>query len=251
MLSKRQAKILSAIIKEYTQTANAVSSGILVGKYKLDYSPATVRNEMMALEELGYLVKPHISAGRIPSDKGYRFFVDNLMEERELSRDYQKKLEVELLKLKSQNARLARTTAKLLSGMSDCLALSGIIDHEEYFDFGMHELLEDPEFDTLGDVAKISAALDLIDENIEGILSRVKGDSTEILIGKENPIRGIQNCSMIVAPYRLESGEKAVIAIIGPKRMKYSRNKGLVDFVKKILGQGGLLVLFVSILENI
>lgn len=245
MLTERQGKILSAIIRQYTQTAIPVSSNLLVEKYNLDYSSATIRNEMLELEEKGFLLKPHISAGRIPSDKGYRYFVDNLMEERDLSREYQKKLELELLRMKAHNARMTRTVAKLLSSMSESLAISGLIGKDEFFDFGMHELLEDPEFNHLDEVARISSALDMIDQNVDAILSKLKGDQTKIFIGKENPLKEIQNCSMVVSPYRLPSGERGIVAIIGPKRMQYNRNKGLIDFVKKILGSKNASIILV------
>lgn len=247
MLSIRQGKILSALIREYTQTAAPVSSTLLVEKYHLDYSSATIRNEMLVLEELGYLVKPHISAGRIPSDKGYRYFVDNLMEERELSREYQKRLELELLKSKAHNARMTRTVAKMLSYMSESMAISGLIGKDEYFDFGIAELLDDPEFTHMDEVARIAAALDMIDENVDTILSKIKGDKTEIFIGKENPLPAIQNCSMVVSPYKLPNGERGIVAIIGPKRMKYNRNKSLIDFVKKILGSDKTTLMLIVI----
>lgn len=237
MLSERQGKILKAIVKEYTGTANPVSSGFLKDKYTLPYSSATIRNEMAELEEKGYLMKAYISSGRIPSDKGYRYFIDNLMEKRELSKNYLKKLELELLKQKAKNARLERTTIKMLSSMSRCLALSGIVDKEEYFDFGMHNLIDDPDFSDMDELAKLTSALDLIDENVDKILGQVKTGETRIFVGKENPMKEIQNCSMIVAPYELEEGDRGLVAIIGPKRMKYGRNKGLVNFVKKVLGK--------------
>jgi len=236
MLTKRQGEILKTIIQEYTQTATPVSSSLLKEKYQLDYSSATIRNDMLKLEEEGFLVKPHISAGRIPSDKGYRYFIDNLMRERDLSPGYQKKLELEILKLKARNARMERTTAKLLSSMSQCLAISGLIDKREYYDFGIHNLLETPELSNMDDLSKLTMALDLIDENVDKILEKIKGDETEIFVGKENPLKEIQNCSMVVSPYRLKSGERGLVAVIGPKRMKYDRNKGLVNFIKKILG---------------
>jgi transcriptional regulator of heat shock response len=236
MLDKRQGEILKVVVKEYAETAIPVGSELLKRKYKLLFSSATIRNEMALLENEGYLVKPHISAGRIPSDKGYRYFVDYLIDEREVSENYQKKLEMELLKSKTKNVRMERTTAKLLSSMSHCLVVSGIVDKDEYFDFGMHNLLDDPEFNSLNDLSKLTSALDLIDENIDKILSQIDEDETKIFIGKENPLKEIQNCSMIVSPYRLKSGEKGLVAVIGPKRMKYQKNKSLVEFMKNVLG---------------
>ena len=80
MLDERKAAILSAVVREYIETAQPVGSGRIATAPGVDVSSATVRNEMAALEETGYLVQPHTSAGRIPTDKGYRFFVDALRE---------------------------------------------------------------------------------------------------------------------------------------------------------------------------
>jgi heat-inducible transcriptional repressor len=87
MLAERTSQILVHIIGEYVDTALPVGSETVVRKYRLPISAATVRNEMARLEEEGYITHPHTSAGRIPSDKGYRYYVESLMEEEELSED--------------------------------------------------------------------------------------------------------------------------------------------------------------------
>lgn len=84
-LDERKRKILSSVVEDYIESAEPVGSKTLVDKYHLEYSSATIRNEMKLLEEEGYLEQPHVSAGRIPSTKGYRYYVDNLMKERKLS----------------------------------------------------------------------------------------------------------------------------------------------------------------------
>lgn len=244
MLNSRQDQILASIIREYTITAIPVSSSLLVKKYHSDLSSATVRNEMAFLEEDGFLLKPHTSAGRIPSDKGYRYFVDNLLDFEKLSKTDQKRLQVEMLKQKAQNVRLSRTLAKMLSTSSQCLALSGLVEEGEYYDFGMHTLMEDPEFQALDDISKISASLDLIDERVEKLLENIEEGETKIFIGKENPLKEIQNCSMIISPYKIETGETAIVALIGPKRMQYGRNKTLIDFVKRLIGPS-VIILFI------
>ena len=86
-LSERKLKVLQAIISDYVRTAEPVGSRTLSKKPELDYSPATIRNEMADLEEMGYLTHPHTSAGRVPSDKAYRLYVNALMEKKELSKE--------------------------------------------------------------------------------------------------------------------------------------------------------------------
>ena len=87
MLSDRQKQILQVVIEEYINTAEPVSSAILVNKYGLDYSSATIRNDMADLEKEGYLEKTHTSSGRIPSAKGYRFYVDELLNDEKIGLD--------------------------------------------------------------------------------------------------------------------------------------------------------------------
>jgi len=247
-MNSRQEKILSTVIEEYTQTAVPVGSQVLVGKYKFKVSPATIRNDMMALEEDGYLHQPHISAGRIPTDKGYRYFVEEVMKDKELSKEEQHKLQKEFLKLKAQNTRLTRTTAKLMSHMSGNFAISGMLDKSEFEDFGMRELMQQPEFHELDEMCRLVEMLDYVDDKFDQLVKNIKEGETKIFIGKENPIGAASNCSMMVSPYKLKSGEKGILALIGPKRMKYAKNKSMMEYVKKLLGASIVLVLFIYVL---
>lgn len=246
-MEKRQEEILSAVIEEYTQSAIPVGSQILASKYKIKASPATIRNDMMALEESGYLYQPHISAGRIPTDKGYRYFVEEVMGEKELSKHEQQNMQREFLKLKAQNTRLTRTTAKLLSHVSGNFAISGMIERDEFSDFGIRELMEEPEFKELDEVCKLAEMLDYIDEKFDQLTKDIKDGETRIFIGKENPIKAGSNCSMIVSPYRLSSGEKGFLALIGPKRMAYAKNKSMIEYVKKLLGASAVLIIIFGV----
>jgi transcriptional regulator of heat shock response len=248
-MNQRQEKILSAVIEKYTQSAIPVGSQILAGEYDFNVSTATLRNDMMALEKEGYLYQPHISAGRIPTDKGYRYFVEEVMKDKELSKDEQQKMQREFLKLKAQNIRLTRTTAKLLSHLSGNFAISGLIKNNEFADFGMRELMGEPEFKELDEMCRLVEVLDYMDEKFEQLMKGVKDGETKIFIGKENPIEGISNCSMMVSPYKLKSGEKGILALIGPKRMKYAKNKSMMEYVKKLLGASMVIIVFVNFIK--
>lgn len=245
-MNTRQEKILSAIIEEYTQTAIPVGSKILSEKYSFNLSSATIRNDMTELEKNGYLYQPHISSGRIPTDKGYRYFVEEVMGDKELSRAEQQKLQKEFLKLKAQNTRLTRTTAKLLAQMSGNLAISGLDSNKEFSDFGMRELMEQPEFKELDEVCRLVEVLDYMDEKFEQLTKNVKDGETKIFIGKENPIEEVSGCSMIVSPYKNKKGEKGILALIGPKRMEYAKNKSLIEYVKKMLGTSMMIVIMIN-----
>lgn len=243
-MNTRQQKVLTSVIEEYTNTAVPVSSDLLVKKYIKGISPATVRGDMVRLEKDGYLYQPHISAGRIPTDKGYKYFVEEIMGDTELSAADQKRMQTELLKLKAQHNRLSRTTAKLLSSFTGSFAITRL--EKDFSEFGIRELLENPEFHEVDEFCKVAEALDYIDENIDTILKQVKAGETKIFIGKDNPIPEISNCSMVVSPYKTKKGEKGVLAIIGPKRMKYAKNKSLIDYMKKLLGSASVVILVIS-----
>ncbi|KKP71235.1 MAG: Transcriptional regulator of heat shock protein [Candidatus Moranbacteria bacterium GW2011_GWE2_35_2-] len=247
-MNKRQEKILAAVIEEYTKTAIPVGSKILVEKYLSEVSTATVRNDMAHLEKEGYLQQMHISSGRIPTDKGYRYFVESIMDDKELSKKEQQKLQTEMLKMQAKNNRLSRTTAKLLSVLSGNMAVSGIMDKNEFSDFGMSELLDQPEFRKMDEICRLAETLDYIDELFDKLSAEMKDGKTKIFIGKENPISEISNCSMIVSPYKSKTGERGILALIGPKRMRYAKNKSLIEYMKKILGGTMVIIIIINII---
>lgn len=247
-MNSRQKTILTAIIKEYIQTAEPVGSKILVDKYNFDLSGATLRNEMKSLEDAGFLSQPHASAGRIPTDKGYRFFVDSLMGEKELTVNEQRQLQTELLKTKAKYNRLAKSTAKILSRLSDNLVISGILDSQDICEAGMPKLLKQPEFKNPDEVYEIAQALDLLDDNVESLCNKAKTKCVKVYIGKENPLH-IKNCSMLVSQIKYPSGEKGFLAIIGPKRMQYNKNISLLEHITKFLGSGLLVLLFINFIK--
>ncbi len=247
-MTERHEIILSAIIKEYVSTATPVGSAMIVEKYQLNLSSATVRNIMKELEQTGYIFQPHTSAGRVPADKGYRYFVDILMQEKELSKDEQRSLQAEVLKLKAEKNRLAKTMAKMLAHMSQNVALSGLIDEDSVWDFGMSKLLEQPEFKETDHVCQVASLLEHIDENVDKLSKQAENREIDIYIGEENPLGKAEHCSMIVSGIEFPSGEKGIIAVVGSKRMRYAKNVSLVKYVKKLLSSGSLvLLLFIVI----
>lgn len=121
-LDKRKAYILATVVYEYIATAEPVGSQVLTQKYNLGISSATVRNEMAELESEGYLVQPHTSAGRIPSDAGYRTYVDRLMQPEELSDDDRRRIRDELSDASRELDEVIDHTTRLLGRLSNNLA---------------------------------------------------------------------------------------------------------------------------------
>lgn len=258
-MNDRQKKVLAAIVELYTETALPVGSQALLQYSGLPVSSATLRSDMAALKEAGYLYQPHTSAGRIPTDAGYRIYVEEMMGDKDLSREDQRRLQKELLLMKAKQARMGRSTAKLLSALSGNLAVSGILRRparsasdsaqaeedagvDEMYDFGMKELLEKPEFQEIDDLCRLVETLDSLDEKLDELIIKLADGETHIFIGDENPIDGIDNCSMVVAPYHNKQGERGMLAIIGPKRMDYAKNKSLIEYMKKLLSSPLLII---------
>lgn len=124
MLDNRKKKILQAIIDEYINTAEPVSSGSIVNKYGLDFSSATIRNDMAELEKVGFLDKPHTSSGRIPSAKGYRFYVDELINDDNISLEEIKYIQSKLETKVNQIEELTKIATTTLSEITHYTTVS-------------------------------------------------------------------------------------------------------------------------------
>ncbi len=245
-LHERQIKILAAVVQEYTHTGLPVGSNILIKKYGFEVSSATLRNDMVALEKEKLLHQPHTSAGRIPTDAGYKHFVEEIMPERELSKKEQQTLQKELLQLRAQNTRLMRTTAKLISTVSGYAAVIVNAKTGETSEFGLTNLLKDVDKENIDDLCKVAETLDYIDEQCDDLMKDLENGETQIYIGQDNPITQTKNYSMVVSKYEAD-GDEGIVALIGPKNMKYDKNKSLIDYVKKLLGGAGKMGGFVVV----
>ncbi len=116
-ISPRKQQVLRVLVEEYIHTATPVASEALVRKYRLPFSSATVRNELAGLEEAHLIYQPHTSAGRVPTDLGYRYFVEHLMEESALSLDEQRRIRHQFYQVQDQLDQWVRLTASLMASM--------------------------------------------------------------------------------------------------------------------------------------
>lgn len=250
LLSSRQKNILSAIIKEYINSADPVGSKELAKKYHLKLSPATIRNEMAELEKKGYIHQPYTSAGRVPTDLGYRYFIDELMKKRKMTDREQKDLQIEFLKLKTKYKQLARATSRLLAEVSDGLALTMVGKGDELWGSGMPKLLNQPEFANQKQIKKLSECLEKLEENSEKIVKKAYNKKVNIYIGKKNPFVPLESCATIVSGFKTKDKKKGFIILIGPKRMKYARIVALVDYITKLLAGNLMILLFINALTD-
>ncbi|NCO79982.1 hypothetical protein GW884_01710 [Candidatus Falkowbacteria bacterium] len=225
-MDKRKELILKTIIKEHIKTAQPVGSEGLVDKYNLDISSATVRNEMAELEELGFIAQPHTSAGRIPTEKAYNFYLENLSEKR-LSEAEVKVFEKLLAEKDEENFKQA---AKAMAKISQTAIFWAFHKHDLYYT-GISNLLHQPEFRETNLIYDISEVIDRVDEIIGSIFNDLKY-GPQILIGSKNPFGAY--CGTVVAKYKL-GDNIGLVGILGPVRMNYEKNLALVKFINNIL----------------
>jgi len=232
-ITSRQQQILIGTIEEYVKSADPVGSEELLHAYKYDFSPATIRGEMAELEKNGYLYQPHVSAGRIPTDKGYRFFVNYVTQKRlqRLNLEEQKHLEEELLKLRLREKMLVRTLAKLLASFSNNLAITGLLEEKAFFESGIKQLLTQPDFQNVSEICQIAEVLDYLDENIAELTKELQPKKVKTFIGRENLFTESGDCAIVISQCALPNGEKGIVAILGPKRMEYKKNISLIEQV--------------------
>ena len=236
-MDSRQEQLLGAIIKEYTRTAEPVSSGLLCEKHNLKVSPATIRAEMIELEKNGYLEQPHTSAGRIPTNKAYRYFVDNLLSAREnLLAPREKKYINSEVDISGKDPHLiSRQIAKVIAGISDNFALSGIIDTGEFFKIGFSSLFEMPEFQEHERALRITSFFDEFENYVDRVFEDILGADFGVLIGKENPMKDAYDETVIMARYPLPGGFDGAAFMVGPLRMKYDKNIALMKYISNLM----------------
>lgn len=242
-ITPRQAKILAAVVKENCESCQPVGSADLVKKYSFDISAPTIRNEMQELEKMGFLTQPHTSAGRVPTDKGFRYFVNQLMDRVKLTLKEQEHLKKEMLKLQVAHMEIGRRLTKLLSEQSQqaSFALFG----DEVSTMGISNILDNPALPT-EDAKEIARFFDEIDNHAEQMLKDYSAESPKAIIGKEISLSKNSDYSMVVSGLQLPSGKKGVIGLVGPKSMKYEKNMSLVEYIAKLLG-GGVAIILLAI----
>lgn len=245
-ITNRQAKILAAIVKENCETSCPVASLDLVEKYEFGISPATIRNEMMALEKAGFITQPHTSAGRVPTDKGFRYFVNQLMDRVKLTIKEQDRLKTELMKLQMANAEISRRLAKLVSEYSQQASFA--LFPEEVSTVGLSNLLANPALPA-EDAKEIAQFFDNIDEYADKMISDYSEKAPEAMIGKEIQLSKKSDYSMIVSGLKLPNGKKGVVGLIGPKSMKYDKHLSLMEYISKLLGGGAVVVLMIHVIR--
>ena len=234
MITERQKFILEKIVKEYTDFAYPVGSQLLEEKYDFGFCPATIRNEMQKLTESGYLYQPHTSAGRVPTDKGYRFFVDNLLEEGILELEDDFEANEVFGKEREDVFKTITHLSRFLAEASLSLATVHLFEKGFFWKEGWEELLREPEFEERDFISNFTKFLKKFEKSV--------GDfdidsEIEIYIGKENPFTRTKDFSIILTKCSFPDGENGIVSLLGPKRMTYEKNISLINSITKTLQQ--------------
>jgi transcriptional regulator of heat shock response len=228
-MNSRQESILDAIIREFVETAEPVGSLCLVEKYQFPFSPATIRAEMAELERLGYIYQPHTSAGRVPTEAGYRYFVNLILEETKHSK-LEKKHSHKVLGKELTYERLVDLAAKTLAestGNVGIVGISGLI-----YSHGIANLYNQPEFLEHANVVRTAETLDRMHELMEEM---PKVRNPLVFIGSEGPFGHSSGSSLVVVGFETPYNTLGRIAVLGPTRMSYPRVIAVVEEVREML----------------
>ncbi len=219
MENERRKKILFTLISEYTKTAQPVSSGLLAKKYSLGVSPATIRNEMMALEEDGFIYQPHTSAGRVPSELGYLEQIKNFS-------NSWPKLKCEKLNEALKKEEDLRKVAKILSEFSRNAVFWAFHKNDLYYT-GLSNLFSKPEFKESDAVCDMSLVIDRMEEIIDNIFNDLE-DEIVFKVGSDNPFAPF--LGTVFLKYR-DNKQSGLCGILGPMRMDYAKSAALLEII--------------------
>jgi heat-inducible transcriptional repressor len=223
-MTERQQRLLSAIVEQYAEVASPVGSTLLAKIFNV--SSATIRAEMAELERLGYIKQPHTSAGRVPTDKGYRFYVNNISENLPDGPAVEGHAERALaLRVQSAGApeRMIRSAVDTLVELTHNLGLATI--GPQLYMSGLSNLFGQPEFVNGLQVQQVAQLLD----NLEPWLREAApNEPLSVYIGSENPIGRSAGVSLVISRFRSPFSDRSYIGTLGPTRQSYRDVMSLV-----------------------
>lgn len=228
-MTDRQRLILAAIIEQYAEVASPVGSSLLAKVFNV--SSATIRSEMAELERLGFIAQPHTSAGRVPTDKGYRLYVNGLVDSDDspAARRGERALAARV-EGGGLPERTIRNAVDTLVELTHNLGLATIGD--QLYMSGLSNLFGQPEFSGGGQVQQVARLLD----NLEPWLREAApNEPLSVYIGSENPIGRAANCTLIISKFRSPYSDRSYIGVLGPTRQSYRSVMGLVEHAGRSL----------------
>lgn len=222
-LTQRQIEILKSLVEEYIETASAVGSETLEKKHNLSASPATIRNEMVRLTDLGYLKKPHASAGRVPTAIGMKFYVQQLMKEKELSVADEVSVKEKVWDYRDRVDRFMKELAKSLAARTKALAVV-TTENGDLYAAGYANILDMPEF---YDIDLTKALLGITDEveyfnKIAQSVTTVNPEDVHVLLGEELGPQLAGPYGFVFRHYHTPMHLAGEIGVLGSTRLNYT-----------------------------
>lgn len=238
MLSDRQIQLLEAIISEYISNAEPVGSTLIVEKYNMKCSPATVRNEMARLLDQGFLQMVHTSSGRVPTTEAYKLYLEQMMEEDEMDVLQEVALKQRLWANRYEFEKMLRQAVLALSEITKELAIA-TTDDGYVLHAGAVNMLDYKEF---WDIDITRAVLTLLDrhELVQNVFEKTSDNHNEVryLIGRELGSELLQDCGVVFAPYRVGK-RSGYVGVLGPARMNYQKVIPAVRYTKSLIEELG------------
>lgn len=230
-MTERQQKILSAIVEQFAEVASPVGSSLLARAF--DVSSATIRAEMAELERSDYIMQPHTSSGRVPTDKGYRYYVNHITENSAVSTLSERRGEKALsARVQSTGApdRVIKNAVDTLVELTHNLGMATI--GGQLYISGLSNLFGQPEFINGLQVQQVAKLLD----NLEPWLREAApNEPLSVYIGTENPIGRTAGCTLIISKFRSPFSDQSYIGTLGPTRQSYRDVMSLVTRAGKEL----------------
>ena len=225
-MTERQIQILAAIIEQYAEIAAPVGSVTLAKLFNV--SSATIRSEMVRLEEMGLIAQPHTSAGRVPTDQGYRLYVNSLTEAHAAEEAAQpdrstRAIEARVHTHGDRADRAIRSAVDSLVELTQNLGLATIGD--QLYMSGMGNLFSQPEF-LRGDHTQAVARL--LDNLEPWLREAAPNEPLNVYIGAENPIGKASGATLIISRFRSPNSDNSYIGVLGPTRQSYGKVMRLV-----------------------
>lgn len=233
---ERKDIVLGYVIEQYIKNLNPIGSAFLAKEYRLDWSSATIRNILAELEEEGYLTHPHTSAGRIPTQYGYRYYVDHLMHEIQLLEEEKKRIHHEYRQNVDELEKLIDKTSQIVCEVTHYTSIISVDGwSNKIVCRGINHVVGSPE---MKDIQKIQNLLKVLDEKerILHVINRDLQHKIEIYIGQEIACKEIESCSLAVCSYRTKNGPSGRIAVLGPTSMDYERVVSALGYITELIG---------------
>lgn len=226
---KRQEDVLAIIVKRYVETAEPVGSRFV--SRELGLSSATIRNVMSDLEDLGFITHPHTSAGRAPTDKGYRYYIDSLMCIKQINDSMIRSVKDEYHQAIRSMEDVLERTSHLISTLTNYVGVTLVSQYDKVYLDGTSHIVAEPEFKDLKKLYTLMKCLEEKRDILQLLRQDIGEEEMTIHIGKENHPSTLSDCSIVSRGYKVRGKIKGRVGVIGPKRMMYDKVIPTVNFL--------------------